>query len=419
VEKPENQKKPSIFYALFVLCAALSISGVAAYYSVVGLIAIFSGAALAIAIMGSVLEVGKLVTASWLYRNWKITPWMLKTYLTIAVIVLMFVTSMGIFGFLSKAHLSQINPVGDTTAKIERIEFSIAQHEKRRDRALNTLKLLDDALAGYYEHGYITRGLKQREEQKEERIALQAEVTEANKEIDRLASEKFSLETKKRGFEAEVGPIKYVAELIYGQDKAKEFLDEAVRGVIIVLIFVFDPLAILLVIAGTMTLGLATSGKKQKESKKEPKKEEKVEEPIAEILKELQKEEEEEIEEKKSISLENDKKEKPKKPSALDLLSAPNRLKRDFSPRIEKNIKNSGLKKEKTIPEPPPPPPKETIKYIEQSPLPVDTIMNEAFDNISKSASCTQNLDANTQRIIKKEIKAAINRAQKEQKKEY
>ena len=93
--------------AMSTLLTALGISAVAAYYSIVGLMAIFSASAMSIAIMGVVLEIGKLITASWLYQNWKRVPFLLKSYLTLAVIVLMFITSMGIFGYLSKAHIDQ------------------------------------------------------------------------------------------------------------------------------------------------------------------------------------------------------------------------------------------------------------------------------------------------------------------------
>lgn len=288
-----NHSKPSLVYALFVFFAALSISAVAAYYSIVGLMALFSGAVVAIAIMGSVLEIGKLVTASWLYRNWQLAPRFLKLYLTLAVVVLMFITSMGIFGFLSKAHLSQVNPVGDTSAKVERIEFSISQTEAQKERALHTLGLLDQALEEYYKHGYISKALRKRAEQTEEREALQAEVKRADQEIDKLNAEKFELKSELRSFEAEVGPVKYIAELIYGEEKAKDLLDEAVRAVIIILIFVFDPLAVLLVIAGTMTLQQVDSSaeKPQKSEKKKPTKtlpkNEKKEIKIKEVIKEI------------------------------------------------------------------------------------------------------------------------------------
>jgi len=137
--------------AVIVLLNALAISAIAAYYSIAGLMAIFSGAAMTIAVMGTALEVGKLVTASWLYHFWDRAPILLRAYLTIAVVVLMFITSMGIFGYLSRAHLAQVGPAGEAKAQIEKIDFDVAQHQKRIDSAKHILKQFDDALQKYYE----------------------------------------------------------------------------------------------------------------------------------------------------------------------------------------------------------------------------------------------------------------------------
>ena len=423
---------------LFVLITALSISAVAAYYSIIGLIAIFAAAAIPIAIMGAVLEVGKLVTASWLYQFWKDIPKFLKYYLTIAVIVLMFITSMGIFGFLSKAHVEQTSGTSQAQAQVERIDekinrftgrvniikekitrlessstgqhntniaASIEQQEEIRDgawgrvsssisqenqqitalraqlekdiaiqeqrvsnaidrvrddvavkqqaieRINQQLAQLDAAVKAYTDKGvekktwgnpvdYIKRGKELREKQKPEREAFafkireieqeidgirqdevaisnevqteitalrdalavaiiphqnkiaqlrentQSEIDGANTEIkrlqeqmgtkadeveakvnqlevviedyytqiDSLKEERFVLATEVRDLEAEVGPIKYIAGVIYGNDITANMLEDAVRWVIIVIIFVFDPLAVLLIIAGNMTL---------------------------------------------------------------------------------------------------------------------------------------------------------------------
>ena len=112
--------------ALVTLITALGISAVAAFYSIVGLMAIFSASALSIAVMGIVLEIGKLITASWLYQNWKRVPFLLKSYLTIAVVILMFITSMGIFGYLSKAHIDQGSGTSELYVKVERLDNRIA-----------------------------------------------------------------------------------------------------------------------------------------------------------------------------------------------------------------------------------------------------------------------------------------------------
>ena len=120
--------------AILTLLTALSISAVAIYYSILGLAAIFAGAAIPIMVMGSVLEVGKLVTASWLYQNWKVAPKFIKTYLSIAVVVLMFITSMGIFGFLSKAHVEQTSLGKIGSEKLATIEEKLLRSENRIER---------------------------------------------------------------------------------------------------------------------------------------------------------------------------------------------------------------------------------------------------------------------------------------------
>ena len=227
----------------------------AALYSILGLAAIFAGAKIPIMIMGGVLEVGKLVTASWLYQNWhnKNLPKTIKYYLTTSVIVLVFVTSMGIFGFLSKAHLDQVTPTTNYTSKITLIDQRILQEERVTERAEKTLLQLDKSIEVYLNKEYATRGLRERRKQEEERKELKLTIDNAMDNIDKLMLEKNTIELDQAKIEAEVGPLKYIAELIYG-DNAKDYFDEAVRWVIIVLIFVFDPLAVLLLIAANISL---------------------------------------------------------------------------------------------------------------------------------------------------------------------
>ena len=157
--------------AVLTLLTALAISAVAAYYSIIGLIAIFSAAVIPIAVMGVVLETGKLVTAAWVYHNWKRTPKLLKSYLISAVVVLMFITSMGIFGFLSKAHIEQTSVQSDNTLRIESIDTQIARQQKDIERAELQLTLLDDALKKYVELGAVTKSINARKGQEEERYA--------------------------------------------------------------------------------------------------------------------------------------------------------------------------------------------------------------------------------------------------------
>ena len=239
--------------ALSTLAVALSISAVAAYYSIVGLMAIFSASAGSIAIMGIVLEVGKLITASWLYQNWKTVPKFLKYYLTTAVIVLMFITSMGIFGYLSKSHIDAGTGTDETYIKVERLENRIDSEKKNISRAEKQLDQLDKALDRYVELGAVSKGLNKREEQEEERYKLTEMVNKSQQQIDVYLDEKAEHDLQIKSFEVEVGPLKYISALIYG-DEAVNFLDNAVRIVILILVFVFDPLAVLLVIDANISI---------------------------------------------------------------------------------------------------------------------------------------------------------------------
>ena len=402
---------------LLVLLTALTISAVAIYYSVVGLVAIFAAAALPIMIMGGVLEVGKLVTAVWLHKYWKETVWWLKSYLSLAVVLLMFITSMGIFGFLSKAHIEQTSAGVESVAQIERINTEIARQDAiiiraesqiqkaesstnvqdntvqeqidreqvRVDNAyvriqpaiteqLDTIKIEEakigkrltpyqdqvDAIAislaqlEAYVNAGDTESIKKaqgligasadgrlgrnsagkiqefREQKTAERVALlnkmdelqgaesltilsaraeivrqrglaeteiansnalisrlreqigrvednsaeidaivdeqTARIVSANVEVDKLTEEKYTLEASNRQLEAEVGPIKYIAEFVYGETATQNLLEEAVRWVIILIIFVFDPLAVLLLIASQYTFESLRNKKKEEKT---------------------------------------------------------------------------------------------------------------------------------------------------------
>ena len=238
--------------ALVTLITALGISAVAAFYSIVGLMAIFSASALSIAVMGIVLEIGKLITASWLYQNWKRVPFLLKSYLTIAVIVLMFITSMGIFGYLSKAHIDQGSGTSELYVKVERLDNRIISERKIITRAEKQLSALDSALDKYLELGAVSKGLKKREDQEQERNALTNTINNAQSRIDKLLDEKSEYKLQINSFEVEVGPLKYISALVYG-DEALDYIDTAVRAVILILVFVFDPLAVLLIIAANIS----------------------------------------------------------------------------------------------------------------------------------------------------------------------
>jgi hypothetical protein len=243
-----------MFLTILTFLSAISISIIAAGYSIIGLATLFAGAVIPIIAMGSALEIGKLVAASWLYQNWRSdVPRLLKVYLFSAIIVLIFITSMGIFGFLSKAHLDQVQPTSSNTIKINTIDNQIKRQEIVIDRAEKTLTQLDKSIEVYLNNEYATRGLKERQKQETERNELNTAIKNASDEIAKLSTEKANLQLAQDKIEAEVGPIKYVAELIYG-DEAQSHFDEAVRIVILILIFVFDPLAVLLLIAANISL---------------------------------------------------------------------------------------------------------------------------------------------------------------------
>ena len=394
-----------MFLGVLVLLTALTISAVAIYYSVSGLVAIFAAAALPIMIMGGVLEVGKLVTAVWLHRYWAQTKWWLKSYLSLAVILLMFITSMGIFGFLSKAHIEQTSASEESVAQVQRIDTEIARYNAVIDRAEekietletrgtggqsniqsqidieeeriktayeryqpqieeqqkiidqqqelynNQLTQLDDLLgsvqefiaqgtdssikqaqtiigtradgnwgsgsARTYRNWVATqeerrqeiiskieqlannptviaareeilrlRGLAEKQIEESNRLitsyraqlssnrtidvgslidAELAKINETNDNIDKLTEEKYALEAEYRKLEAEVGPIKYIAEFVYGEQADKDLLEQAVRWVILLIIFVFDPLAVLLLIASQYTFETIRNKKPKKE----------------------------------------------------------------------------------------------------------------------------------------------------------
>ena len=243
-----------MFLTLLTFISAIAISLIAAGYSILGLATLFAGAAVPIIAMGSALEVGKLVAASWLYHNWRRNiPKSLKAYLFTSIIVLIFITSVGIFGFLSKAHLDQVKPTAGNTEQIALIDKKIRQEEKIIERAEKTLAQLDKALDVYIDKEYVSKGLKERKKQKEERDLLNKSIDEAMEKIANLNNSKSSINIEQLKLEADVGPLKYVAELIYG-DNAKDHFDSAVRIIILILIFVFDPLAVLLLIAANISL---------------------------------------------------------------------------------------------------------------------------------------------------------------------
>jgi len=237
--------------------SAFLLSSIAAYYSVIGLASIFVGAFWPVVVMGSSLEFAKVITTSWLYRNWKTIPILLKTYLTLAVVVLMFITSMGIFGYLSKSHLEQSTMIGPIADKVMLYDEKIRTVKENIDANKLALKQLDAAVDQVMVRTEDAKGAERsvqiRKAQQKERIQLTDEIARQQKEITKLTDEKAPLANELRKAESDFGPIKYVAELIYGSSD-RDIIDKAVRVVIILIMLVFDPLAVLLLIAGNMSL---------------------------------------------------------------------------------------------------------------------------------------------------------------------
>jgi len=271
--------------ANLTLLTALTLSGIAAWYSILGLMAIFASAAMPIIIMGSALEVAKVVTTVWLHRYWRQASWVMKSYLVPALLGLAFLTSMGIFGFLSKAHLDQGVPTGDVQMKVSIIDEKIKTQKDNIEMARKALAQMDAQVEQRLQSKNDTeqaaeRAVTIRKQQAKERSQLQTEITNSQKEIAKLSEQRAPIASELRKVEAEVGPIKYIAALIYGDNPDQNLLERAVRWVIILIVFVFDPLALVLVLASN------SSRDWERKAKIEPKKET---EPIAIIQEPVEK----------------------------------------------------------------------------------------------------------------------------------
>lgn len=241
----------------FTLLVALSLSTIAAYYSIAGLVAIFAGAVIPIIVMGSILEVAKITTSVWLRKYWHLASWKIKTYLVSAVFLIAILTSMGIFGFLSKAHIDQGAPLGDVAAKVSLLDEKIKTQKENIAAARAALSQLDAQINTIITKGdsekSAERSVQIRRQQAKERAQLQKEIEQANAEIAKLNDERAPAASELRKTEVEVGPIKYIASLIYGDSIDQNILEKAVRWVIILLVIVFDPLAIALVLAANQS----------------------------------------------------------------------------------------------------------------------------------------------------------------------
>jgi hypothetical protein len=254
-----------MFLSLITLAVALSLSVIAAYYSIAGLAAIFAAAVIPIMIMGSILELAKVVVTIWLHEYWTRARWLMKIYLVSAVIMLMLITSMGIFGFLSKAHSDQSLVSGDSQAKVSIFDEKIRTSKDNIDASRRALKQMDEAVDQVMGRSADEKGADKavqiRRSQNKERARLIAEIDTEQKTVAKLNEEAAPLRAEFRKIEAEVGPIKYIAALIYGDNPDANILERAVRWVIMLLVCVFDPLAIMMLLASTESLKWAREGR--------------------------------------------------------------------------------------------------------------------------------------------------------------
>jgi len=245
-----------ILLAYLALLSGLAISGVAVYYSVVGLTAIFAAAAIPIIIMGIALEIGKIVATVWLKQNWSICPRPVKIYLITAIVLLMVITSMGIFGFLSKAHSDQSLVGGEILGQLaiydEKIKTSKESIETKRRELKQMDEAVDQVMARSQDEKGADKSIALRKSQQRDRSRISSEIETEQKRLSELSNEAAPLRAQVRQVEAEVGPLKYIAAFFYGETD-QTVLEKSVVWVILILIVVFDPLAIILLLASQIS----------------------------------------------------------------------------------------------------------------------------------------------------------------------
>jgi hypothetical protein len=250
-----------MIFGFLILLIAIAISVVAEYYSIMGLVALFAAATLPVIIMGASLGLGKVAALVWLHQNWARAGMLFKMYMVPAVFFLMFLTSMGIFGFLSKAHVDQGVTSGDVTAQVELIETKIATQRENINAARKVLTQMDGAVDQVLERSKNEQGARNantlRNQQAKDREKLTADIAKAQTAIATLNEEKTVINRDLRKVEAEVGPVKYIAQMIYGDNPDANLLERAVRWVIILIVIVFDPLALVLILCATQQFAWA------------------------------------------------------------------------------------------------------------------------------------------------------------------
>jgi energy-converting hydrogenase Eha subunit A len=239
--------------AYLVLFSGLAISAVAEYYSIMGLMAIYPAAIIPIVIMGVVLGIGKISGTVWLKQNWEWSPFFLKAYVLPAIVVLMLITSLGVFGFLSKAHSDQSLVSGDVAAKIAVYDEKIRIAKDNIDANRKALKQMDEAVDQVMGRSSDEKGADKavgiRRAQQKERVRLQSEIAAEQKTIASISEERAPVAAEVRKVDAEVGPIKYIAHLLYGENPDANILEKAVIWVTVLIVIVLDPLAVVLLLA--------------------------------------------------------------------------------------------------------------------------------------------------------------------------
>ena len=244
-----------MIFALITLFTALSLAAVAGWFSIVGFMAIYAGAPIAALIMGAVTEAAKLVTISWVYRNWEYADWRLKGPLIYFTVALMVATSIGVFGFLSKGHLEQGAGTIDNSARIETLNYQINREKSLIADNEKVIGQLDATVNSFLGKDRTDRSLSVRKSQAPQRKQLRDDSDAAQKRIDTLNTEKFKFESEVRKMQLDVGPIRYIAELFYGvEENATKNIEAAVRIFTLLIVSTLDPLAVILLVAANHTL---------------------------------------------------------------------------------------------------------------------------------------------------------------------
>jgi hypothetical protein len=254
-------------FALITLLAAAALATVAGWFSIIGFMSIYAAAPIHALILGIVLECGKLTTASWLYRSWNHAEWKLKAPLIFFTLIVMITTSIGVFGFLSKAHLEQGADGIDNSAKIAQLKYQIEREQSTITDDEKVIKQLDATIDSYLGKDRADRSLTVRRSQAPQRKQLRTDIDETQKRIDDLNNQKFQLESSVRKTQLDVGPIRYIADLFYGtaEDETKN-IESAVRLFTLLIVLALDPFAVILLIAANNTLLRLENEKKNKET---------------------------------------------------------------------------------------------------------------------------------------------------------